>query len=291
MIPSELLHKIRRFHFKTMKLSKELFVGRYRSAFKGTGIEFSEVREYEYGDDHRSIDWNVSARFGKPHVKVFQEERETTVILVVDVSGSQTFGTRRKLKKELLIEVAGILAFVAARANDRVGMILYSSIIERFIPPRRGQSHIWLLIRQLLAFTPSNQMTSTKNALIFLNKIFRRRSVVFLISDFLDEGYYNELKLCAKRHDLTLIEISDPREHTLPDVGLINVRDPESGATSVIDTRNPSFRKKFSREVLKGKEVLRGIARAEGIRLVEISTDGSVIKPLVELFCKRTMVR
>lgn len=291
MITSNILQKVKKFHFKTRKLSNELFLGHYKSAFKGRGIEFSEVREYEPGDDYRAIDWNVSARFGKPYIKIFHEEREIVVILLVDISGSQFFGSTTKLKRELLAEVVGILAFVAVRANDKVGAILYSSAVEKFIPPKKGSAHVWGLIREVLAHSPASKGTDMRPALRFLNRVFKRRAVVFVISDFLDGGYYQDLKLCAKRHDLTLIEISDPREHLLPKIGLIAVEDPESKTSGFIDTNSHQFEEDFRRYVLRRKKILREIVNIEGIDLVEISTAQSVIKALTRFFYQRSILR
>lgn len=284
MIPEELLRKIQRFHFKTKRQANELFAGQYESAFKGRGIEFSEVREYQVGDDLRTIDWNVSARFGQPFVKVYHEERELTVILLLDLSGSHLFGTREKFKRELLAEVAGVLAFLAIRTNDKVGAILFSSRVEKYIPPRKGASHVWRLIKEIFTYEPASLSTDIDSALSYLNRVVKRRAVVFLISDCVDTGFEQSLGLSAKKHDLTVIRLSDPAEEELPNLGLIITRDPENGQVAVINTGSKGLRNSWRSYRRDLGAYLSDLSRKTGIDLVEISTAGSVVEPLTRLF-------
>jgi len=284
MIPEELLRKIQRFHFKSKRQANELFAGQYESAFKGRGVEFAEVREYQVGDDIRTIDWNVSARFGLPFVKVYHEERELTVILLLDLSGSHLFGTRVKFKRELLAEVTGVLAFLAIRTNDKVGAILFSSRVEKYIPPRKGASHVWRLIKEIFTYEPDNMSTDIASALSYLNRVVQRRAVVFLISDCVDLGFEQALRLSAKKHDLTVIRISDPAEEELPNLGLIITRDPENGQVAVINTGSKGLRNSWRSYRRDLGAYLSDLSRKTGIDLVEISTAGSVVEPLTRLF-------
>lgn len=287
MLPEETLQKIQRFHFRTKHLANDLFAGQYESAFKGQGIEFAEVREYQPGDDIRSIDWNVSARFGSPFVKVFHEERELTVMLLLDLSGSNLFGTVRKFKRELLAEVAGMLAFMAIRTNDKVGAVLFGSQPERFIPPKKGAAHVWRLIKEVFTYEPVNLNTDIGEALSYLNRVVKRHAIVFLISDCMDDGFERPLRLTGKKHDLTIIRISDPAEDRLPDVGLIRFRDPETGRVSLVNTRNKALNARWSTYRRERHGYLIDIARKSGIDVVELSTDGPVVEPLTRFFDAR----
>lgn len=287
MLPPEILAKIQRFHFKTKHLANEIFAGRYESAFKGQGIEFAEVREYQVGDDIRTIDWNVSARFGHPFVKVFHEERELTLMLVLDLSKSHLFGSRSRFKREVLAEVAGMLAFLAIRTNDRVGAILFSSGVEKFLPPRKGSNHVWRLIKEIFTFEPQNPATDINAALDFLNKAVKRHTNVFLISDLMDEGFEKSIRLTAKKHDLTVIRISDPAEEELPDVGFIKLRDPETGEIATINTGSSGMRKHFEEYRKNQKEALRRLLAGLDVDLVEIGTNTPVVEPLLHLFDRR----
>jgi uncharacterized protein (DUF58 family) len=287
MLSPELFKKIQRFHFKTGKLANDLFAGRYESAFKGQGMEFAEVREYQPGDDVRSIDWNVSARFGRPFVKVFHEERELTVILLLDISGSHLFGTRRKFKRELLAEVAGMLAFVAIRTNDKVGAVLFSNGIEKYIPPRKGPSHVWRLIKEIFAYEPVNLSTDLEGVFAYLNRVVKRHAIVFLISDCMDTGFDKSLALAATKHDLTILRVSDPAEEQLPDLGLATFRDPETGEVFIVDTGCRRLREAWQRERAGRKEYLNDLVRRAGADLVDLSTDGSVVEPLTRMFDRR----
>ena len=287
MIPEELLKKIQGFHFKTRHLASDLFAGQYESAFKGRGMEFSEVREYMPGDDIRSIDWNVTARSGHPFVKVFHEERELTVVLLLDLSGSHLFGTRKKFKRELLAEVAGMMAFLAIRTNDKVGALLFSSQVEKYIPPKKGATHVWRLIKEIFTYEPENLATDIKAALDHLNRVVKRHAIVFLISDCMDRGFEKPLRLAAKKHDLTVIRVSDPLEQELPDLGLMHLRDPETGQVSLINTGNRVLREQWRNYRDKQDVYLVNLLRSTGVDLVNMKTDGSVVEPLIHLFEKR----
>lgn len=288
MIPDELLKKIRRLHFRTRFLANDMFAGQYESAFKGRGMEFAEVREYQIGDDIRTIDWNVSARFGRPFVKVFHEERELTVMLLLDLSGSHLFGTRKKFKRELLAEVAGMLAFLAMRTNDKVGAILFSSLVEKYIPPRKGPSHVWRLIREIFTYEPQELTTNLHTVLTQLNKIVKRHAVVFLISDCIDTGFEKPLSLAAKKHDLTVIRLSDPAEEELPNVGLITLRDPETGQVALINTGSKGLNKQWRSYRKTWDDNFCSFLKRVGVDLVELSTDGPVVEPLTRLFENRS---
>jgi len=287
MLPAELLKKIQRFHFKTRRMANDLFAGQYVSAFKGQGIEFAEVREYQPGDDVRAIDWNVSARFGHPFVKIFHEERELTVMLLLDLSGSHLFGTRKKFKRELLAEVAGMLAFLAIRTNDKVGAILFSSGVEKFIPPKKGASHVWRLIKEIFTYEPRDLNTNVDEVLTYLNKVAKRYAIVFLISDCMDTGFDRSLRLTARKHDLTIIRVSDPAEEELPEVGMMTVRDPETGQVALINTGSKMLRQRWKTEQRSQRAYLNDLAGRSGVDLVDLYTDGPVVEPLTRLFDRR----
>jgi uncharacterized protein (DUF58 family) len=287
MLSKEVLKKIQRFHFQTRRLANDLFAGQYESAFKGRGIEFAEVREYQPGDDVRTIDWNVSARFGHPFVKVFHEERELTVMLLLDLSGSNLFGTRSKFKRELLAEVAGMLAFLAIRTNDKVGAILFSSKVEKYIPPKKGASHVWRLIKEIFTYEPEELTTDLDAVFGFLNRVAKRHAIVFLISDCMDTGFGKSLRLTANKHDLSVIRISDPAEDELPDVGLVTLRDPETGQAALINTRDKRLRKRWSNYREANAAQLSDLLKRAGVDLVELSTDSPVVQPLTQLFDMR----
>jgi uncharacterized protein (DUF58 family) len=288
MISEELLKKIQGFHFKTRFMASDLFAGQYESAFKGRGMEFAEVREYQPGDDIRSIDWNVSARCGRPFVKVFHEERELTVMLLMDLSGSHLFGTRGKFKRELLAEIAGMLAFLAIRTNDKVGAILFSSKVEKYIPPKKGASHVWRLIKEIFSYQPEEMTTRIETVLDYLNRVVKRHAVVFMISDCWDMGFEKSLKLASKKHDLTIIRISDPAEEKLPDVGLVNVRDPETGKMILINTGSRKLRQKWYAHQKEHKDRQDELFKRIGADYADISTNGSVVESLTRLFNQRS---
>lgn len=287
MLSDEQLKKIQKFHFSTRKLASGLFAGQYESAFAGQGLEFAEVREYQAGDDVRSIDWNVSARFGHPYVKVFHEERELTVVLLLDLSGSQRFGTRQRFKREIVAEVAGMLAFLAIRTNDKVGAVLFSSRVEQYIPPKKGASHVWRLIKEIFTYEPTDMGTDIKAVLDYLNRVVKRHAVVFLISDCQDDGFEIPLRIAARKHDLTVIRITDPAEEELPDVGMVYLRDPETDHLALINTGNRGVKERWIEFRKEQRAGLTDLLRRSGVDLVDITTDGSVSEPLVHLFEKR----
>ena len=284
MLSEAVFKKIQRFHFTTKRLANDLFAGQYESAFKGRGMEFAEVREYQIGDDIRTIDWNVSARFGRPFVKVFHEERELTVILILDLSGSHLFGTKGKFKRELLAEVAGMLAFLAIRTNDKVGAILFSSKVEKYIPPKKGASHVWRLIKEVFTYEPRDLSTNIDAVLTYLNRVAKRHSILFLISDCMDTGFEKSLRLTAKKHDLTVIQVTDPAEEVLPEVGLIAMKDPETGETALINSGSRRLRARWRAYRKEQRDDLTDLFRRAGIDHVELVTNGPVVEPLTRLF-------
>jgi len=287
MLSEELYKKIQGFHFRTRYLANDLFAGQYESAFKGRGMEFAEVREYQPGDDIRSIDWNVSARFGHPFVKVFHEERELTVMLLLDLSGSHLFGTRSKFKRELLAEIAGMLAFLAIRTNDKVGAVLFSSQVEKYIPPQKGAAHVWRLIKEIFTYEPEKLTTNIDRALSYLNRIVKRHAIVFLISDCMDTAFDRSLQLTAKKHDLTVIRICDPAEEELPDLGLMTLQDPETERLATFNTSSKALRQKWSDYQRQHTAELTELLRKAGVDMVSIYTNGSVVEPLTRLFDSR----
>ncbi len=247
MDTAELLKKVRRIEIKTKGLSSDLFAGEYHSAFKGRGMSFSEVREYQLGDDIRAIDWNVTARFNHPFVKVFEEERELTVMLLLDLSPSAFFGSRGSKKNQLIAEISAVLAFAAVNNNDKVGCVLFSDRVERFIPPKKGKSHILLIIREILGFEGKGQGTNIGEALRYFNGVVKKRSIAFLFSDFLDQGYETPLRIAARKHDLIGVHVQDQRERELPDAGLLRVRDAESGQERWVDSSDKRLRENYTR--------------------------------------------
>jgi uncharacterized protein (DUF58 family) len=281
------IRRVRRLEIQTRKLVDESLAGSYHSVFRGRGMEFAEVREYEPGDDVRTIDWNVSARMGHPFVKKFTEERELTVMLVVDVSGSERFGTSTSPKLDLAAEVSALLAFSAIRNNDRVGLLMFSDHIESFVPPRKGREHALRVLRELLAFDPVGRGTDIAGALEVLRRVVTKRSVVFLVSDFQDEGYERTLRVVSRKHDVSAISISDPREDILPDVGLIAVEDPESGQRMVIDAGSSAVRRRYSAAAVEERARRRENIRRVGIDFLELSTGQPYEKPLVQFFRER----
>lgn len=266
---------------------ESFFSGGYHSAFKGMGIEFAEVRPYQPGDDVRSIDWNVTARFGHPYIKMFDEERELTVILMVDVSASGSFGTKEKFKSEISAEMCAAIAFSAVKNNDKVGLLIFSDRVELFIPPKKGKKHVLRLIRELLFFKPKGRGTDIKNGLEMLNRTVKKRAIVFLVSDFDDAGFEKPLRAAASRHDLIAVEISDPAERNLPDAGLITLVDAETGEEVLVDSSNPSFREKFLKETRRKEEFLKKLLRSCRVDSIKVSTDVSPMEPLVKFFRKR----
>ena len=287
MIPKKILQKVKRIEIKTRGLVNDLFGGEYHSIFKGRGMTFSEVREYDPGDDIRLIDWNVTARTGSPFVKVFEEERELTVFLLVDISASGEFGTGSQLKKDFSAEIASVLGFSAIKNNDKVGLILFSNSVEKYIMPKKGKSHVLRVIRELLYTNPLNSQTSISNALDYLLKVAKRKCVVFLISDFLDGNYFSSLKVVNKKHDLIAIQIVDPAELEFPDLGLIKVEDPETEEMFWIDTSSKKLMSQLKKEIAIKQATFRKQMRKSGIDLVSISTDQDFVDPLLSFFKSR----
>ncbi|MEZ4806491.1 MAG: DUF58 domain-containing protein [Flavobacteriales bacterium] len=287
----ELLKKVRLIELKTRGLSEHIFSGEYHSAFKGKGMTFSEVREYSPGDEVRTIDWNVTARFGHPFVKVFEEERELTVMLVADVSGSGDFGTASQLKRELTTEVCATIAFSAIKNNDKVGLILFSDQVEKFIPPKKGRSHILRLVRELLEFKPASKGTDITTALRYLNNVIKKRSITFLISDMMDTGYDDALKIANRKHDLVVLRTTDPREGELPNVGLVQFVDPETRTTRWVNTGSRAMRNAYRATALKHQNRTRELLRRSGVDHATISTQDGYVRPLMNLFKRREGAR
>lgn len=287
MLPQEILRQIRRLQLKARRAVENLLGGEYHSVFKGAGIAFEEVREYQPGDDIRSIDWNVTARMGHPFVKRFIEERELTVMLVVDASASLRFGSRQQQKREVVAELAAVLAFSAVANNDRVGLIQLTDRVENFLPPHKGTRHVLRLIRDILFFQPEQRRTSLRSGLDYLNRVLRRRVIVFLLSDFLDADYDQAYKRAGRRHDLVAVRISDPREETLPSVGLVELEDAETGRHLLVDTSNRQVRSQFETQARQRREEFRRLARAAGTDVVEVSTDGKHFDALLQFFRMR----
>lgn len=283
----ELLKKVRRIQVRADKLVNDVIVGEYRSVFKGRGMEFDEVREYIPGDDIRSIDWNVTARTGWAHVKRYVEEREMTVILLVDVSLSGRFGSSELLKIDLATEISAVLAFSAIKSNDKIGLLIFTDRVEKFIPAKKGKRHVLRVIRELLSFEPQAGGTDVAGALEFLNKVLKRKAVVFLVSDFIDEDFERDLALTRTRHDLIPVRISDPRETSLPDVGLIELEDAETGERVVVDTRRSRIRDLFSEAGRQEQQSLTGLLRSMGADSLEISTDRPYMKDVMAFFRRR----
>ena len=284
METKELLKKVRQLEIRTRGVVNQVFSGEYHSVFKGRGMAFSEVREYQLGDDVRTIDWNVTARFDHPFVKVFEEERELTVMLLVDMSGSLFFGSQGQLKRDIAVELSAILAFSAMKNNDKVGAILFSDQIEKFVPPRKGRSHALRIVRELISFEPKRPHTSLRTALEYLNHMLKKRSIVFVISDFIDSGYETALRIAGKRHDLIGIVLLDPREHEVPRVGLITFRDAETGAQRWIDTSDPrvlAAYRIYRRSTEAAHRSMFIKAKLDGI---EIRLDQPYMKPLIDFF-------
>ncbi len=291
METAELLKKVRKVEIKTKGQCSQLFSGEYHSAFKGRGMAFSEVREYEQGDEIRAIDWNVTARMNHPYVKVFEEERELLVMLLVDVSASCTFGTFRQSKKELITEVSAVLAYSAIRNNDKVGMLLFSDRIEQYIPPKKGSSHILRIIRELVDITPIDKGTDLVKALQFLNKVIKKQAVVFVLSDFMTPDYESTLRITARKHDVIGIHVYDQREAALPDVGLLQVTDPERGNLICLDTSSPAVRKNYAEQYERHYLQLASILQRSGADAVSIGTHDHYIRTLMTLFERRTKGR
>lgn len=291
MDASELLKRVRKIEIKTRGLSRHIFAGQYHSAFKGKGMAFSEVREYQYGDDIRNIDWNVTARFNQPFIKIFEEERELTVMLLIDVSGSRLFGTTNQLKKNLITELAAVLAFSAIQNNDKIGVILFSDRVEKFIPPQKGRTHILRIIRELIDFTPQSQGTNLSEALRYLTNAIKKRCTAFIISDFMDfkeEGnrvnFHDALTIAGNKHDVVGIRVYDRREVELPSIGLIKFKDAETGNDMWIDSSSYEVRSRYANWWKNSEMILKQTFSRCKVDWVPIATDEDYVKPLIKLF-------
>lgn len=287
MEASELLKKVRRIEIKTRGLSKQIFAGEYHSAFKGKGMTFSEVREYQYGDSIKTIDWNVTARFNHPYVKIFEEERELTVMLLIDVSGSKEFGTQKQLKQELMTEVAAVIAFSAIENNDKIGVIFFSNKVEKFIPPKKGKSHILRIIRELLEFEPENRETNIAEAMRYFTNAIKKRSISFIISDFMDEGFNDALSIANRKHDVVALKVFDKRETEIPSVGLVKMKDAETGKYMWVDTTSKKVRAQYAEWWNEKNDKLVDIFKRAGVDYTELSTGEDYVRPLIKLFKKR----
>ena len=287
MEATELLKKVRRIEIKTKGLSRHIFAGEYHSAFKGRGIAFSEVREYQYGDDIRSIDWNVTARFNHPYVKVFEEERELTVMLLIDVSGSGNFGTKVSYKRDLMTEVAAVLSFSAIYNNDKIGVIFFSDKVEKFIPPLKGSRHILRIIRELLDFTSQSKLTNLDEPLRFLTNAIKKRCTAFILSDFIVPEFEDALKIASNKHDIVALKVYDPLEQAMPDLGLVKVCDSETGEEKWIDTSSAATRRAYEKWWNSHIEIIKNIFKRCGVDSTEFRTDLDYVKPLIKLFEKR----
>ena len=289
METSEILKKVRKIEIKTRGLSSNIFAGQYHSAFKGRGMAFSEVREYQFGDDVRDIDWNVTARFHRPYVKVFEEERELTVMLLIDVSGSLEFGTQVQLKKDMVTEIAATLAFSAIQNNDKIGVIFFSDKIEKYIPPKKGRKHILYIIREMLDFKPESRKTDVRLAVEFLTSVIKRRCTAFMLSDFYSPNDFTQaLTICNRKHDVVAIQVYDQRAKTLPDVGLMKVRDAETGHEMYIDTSSKKLRRAHTAYWMKRQEELKESFTKSNVDNVSIATSDDYVKQLLMLFRMRS---
>lgn len=287
METSELIKKVRRIEIKTKAMSQQIFAGQYHSAFKGRGMAFSEVRQYNYGDDVRFIDWNVTARFNTPYVKIFEEEREMTVMLMIDVSGSNLYGTRQQFKSELITEISAVLSFSAIYNNDKVGVIFFSNEVEKFIPPAKGKSHILRIIRELLTYRSTSNQTNIAEALRFLTNVSKRKTTAFLLSDFIDNDYEQALRIAASRHDIVALDIVDRGEMALPNVGIVELQDPETGMRVWTDTASKKVRNAYSQWWNNLNNNTLNTLRKAGVDHTQLFTDTDYVPALLELFRRR----
>ena len=288
METSELLKRVRKIEIKTRGLSKNIFAGEYHSAFKGRGMTFSEVREYQYGDDIRNIDWNVTARHNRPYVKIFEEERELTVMLMIDVSASRNFGTISKLKKNQITEIAAVLAFSAIQNNDKIGVIFFSDKIEKFIPPKKGRTHILRISRELIDFYPEDKQTDIEQALEYMTNSIKKRCTCFVISDFIDEhDFAHALAIANRKHDVVALRVYDPRENQLPPVGMMYLRDAETGEQMWVDTSDKKLREAYEKYAFVREKELDAIFKRSGVDVANIRSDEDYVRALITLFKKR----
>jgi uncharacterized protein (DUF58 family) len=284
---SELIRKVRKIEIKTRGLSQQVFAGEYHSAFKGRGMTFSEVREYQYGDDIRNIDWNVTARFNHPYIKVFEEERELTVLLLVDTSGSRNFGSDGQLRRNILTEISAVLSFSAIQNNDKIGLILFSDKVEKFIPPKKGKKHILHIIRELIEFEPQSKKTDLTEALIYLTNAIKKRCTAFILSDFISPSFDEPLKIASRKHDLVALQVYDKRDKEIPDMGLVKFTDSETGMEKWVDTSLNSIRKAYSENWNSRQKGLQNTFKRASVDYTSVSTSEDYVKPLINLFKKR----
>ena len=287
---SEIIKKVRKIEIKTRGLSSNIFAGQYHSAFKGRGMAFSEVREYQYGDDVRDIDWNVTARFHRPYVKVFEEEREMTVMLLIDVSGSLDFGTQKQMKRDMVTEIAATIAFSAIQNNDKIGVVFFSDRIEKYIPPKKGRKHILYIIREMLNFQPESKRTDVKQAVEFLSSIQKRRTTAFILSDFFvrDDEFLQSLQICNRKHDVVAIQVYDQRAKELPDVGLMKVVDAETGHEQYVDTGSKALRQAYHKYWVNRQSQLEETFNKSNVDHVSVATNENFVKALMILFKRRS---
>lgn len=287
MDTKELLKKVRKIEIKTRRLSDHIFSGEYHSSFKGRGMTFSEVRQYQFGDDIRSIDWNVTARYSEPYVKVFEEERELTMMLVVDISGSESFGTTQQFKRDILTEISATLAFSAIQNNDKVGLLLFSNEIELFIPPKKGKTHVLRIIRELIEFKPNSKKTDLTQALKYFSNVMKKKAIVFILSDFIDNGYDNALKIVGKKHDVTGIRVYDKLETELPKLGMVPMRDAENGEIVLVNTNSKTVRRNYRANYLKTVDYFEDSFTKSGSGVINTRVDESYVKKLLGYFKRR----
>jgi uncharacterized protein (DUF58 family) len=287
MDTKEILKKVRKIEIKTRRLSDHIFSGEYHSSFKGRGMTFSEVRQYQYGDDVRSIDWNVTARYNEPFVKVFEEERELTMMLMVDVSGSELFGTSKQFKKETITEISATLAFSAIQNNDKVGLLLFSDEVELFIPPKKGKSHVLRIIRELIEFHPKSTKTDINNALKYLSNVMKKKAIVFILSDFMDDEYDNALKIVGRKHDVTGIRIYDKYEVSLPKLGVVPMLDEETGETVLVNTNSSKVRTAYKAHYLQHVDYFENVFTRSGSGTIHMQVEDSYVKKLLGYFKRR----
>jgi uncharacterized protein (DUF58 family) len=287
MDTKELLKKVRKIEIKTRRLSDHIFSGEYHTSFKGRGMTFSEVRQYQYGDDIRAIDWNVTARYNEAHVKVFEEERELTMMLMVDISGSESFGSKNQFKKDIVTEIAATMAFSATQNNDKIGLILFSDQIELYIPPKKGKSHVLRIIRELIEFQPKSNKTDVSQALKFLSGTQKKKAIVFLISDFMSDEYENTLKIASKKHDITGIRVFDIREEKLPNLGMVPMLDAETGETQLVNTGSKAIRMEYEKEYQNKVDYFIETFRKSGSGVVNTRVDESYVTKLLSYFKSR----
>jgi len=287
MDTKELLKKVRKIEIKTRRLSDHIFGGEYHSTFKGRGMTFSEVREYQFGDDVRNIDWNVTARYNEPFIKVFEEERELTMMLMVDISGSELFGTDEQFKNEIVTEIAATLAFSATQNNDKIGLILFSDIVELYIPPKKGRYHVLRIIRELIEFHPKSKKTNIAEALKFLSNVMKKKAIVFMLSDFVADDYQQTIKIVARKHDVTGIRIYDKREEAIPNLGMVQMEDEETGELLLVNTSSKSVRRNYEKFYLEKVEYFKDCFTKSGAGVIDCRLDESYVKKLLGYFKRR----